>query len=139
MGRRGASGGGHGQVQVGRGVDGLEAVIAGRALPVRAAIVAALLLSIVGLGSAGAGGPTSGQHDQAVGDACRTVFQTPAHPGDPVITQVILVATGEVVAARTGDGPFEPADYAERCNGAVQQPNAPPVAPPAAPISDSPS
>jgi hypothetical protein len=50
-----------------------------------------------------------------IGPLCRTIFQTPAAPDAPVVAQVLLSSTGEVVATRTGAGPYVPADFASRC------------------------
>lgn len=55
---------------------------------------------------------------EAVGPLCSVVTPQPA-VGDPVVTQVILGSTGEVVATRTGSGPFVPADFNTRCTEAA--------------------
>jgi len=61
-------------------------------------------------------------------DNCRTVYQDPV-AGQPVVTQVIYIPTGQVVAERTGTGPFVPADYAAKCRSTPSPPPASPAQP----------
>jgi hypothetical protein len=50
-----------------------------------------------------------------IGSLCILIFQTPAAPDAPVVAQVLVRSTGEVIATRTGTGPYVPADFASRC------------------------
>lgn len=53
----------------------------------------------------------------AIGPLCHVFTPQPAR-GDPVVTQVILTSNGEVVATRTGGGPYVPQDFNTRCTPA---------------------
>ena len=106
---------------------------------VGAALVAFVLVGLAALGPGAVGGAAQQQQDPMLSDACRTVFQTPVHAGDPVISQVILVATGEVIATRTGDGPYVPADFMRRCEPASTTAPAAAEAAPAEPAPGTPT
>lgn len=54
-------------------------------------------------------------------DNCIITYHDPV-AGQQVVAQVIFVPTGQVIAERTGTGPFVPADYAAKCNsGAIRR------------------
>lgn len=72
--------------------------------------------------------------DEEIGPLCTFYWHTPA-VGDPVVAQVILRSTGEVVATRTGTGEFVPSDFNTRCSAGTE----PTPAVPASPLPGTPS
>lgn len=72
-----------------------------------------------------------------IGPLCTFYWHTPAVDG-PLVTEVLLRSTGEVVATRTGSGDFVPSDFNTRCSATTTTaPMAPAV--PAAPRPGTPS
>lgn len=72
--------------------------------------------------------------DGEIGPLCTFYWHTPA-VGGPLLTEVFLRSTGEVVATRTGSGEFVPSDFNTRCSAGTE----PTPAVPASPLPGTPS